>query len=470
MESNLLRAIKFRVFDELQNSVNAHVQYRNKVKVWHKYPYKAREHMGVYMRNVSATRIKLSADDYAGALKSHLAMARAENHEGKFLEWVWEDSNNITKWEEEDVSSQVDGSTRLFTLSKEMIAGQGNTSIANNIGQVTVTINGTKIFPEFVDGKRKIVMVPECPAATDVVKIGYYYNNLTPAGRYYIRIATPTLFDISPLYQVTGEVVIQQTTGTETSVTLDKSNLLPGNEILYTKKGKNSHKIYLDRSTDYTIDNTTGEITFLEPLKANTTLYANYRWIGDLLGPFDIPDERYHYVNDALPGVTLAFGNEIIVGDQLVVIVYKSREVAAKVYSGHWGMNFDIEVFGRDPIQLPELTDQIVDHMWSKREKLVGEGLTLEELEPTGEVEEVYIEGTNDQYYKNTITMTMMTEWKRINAYKYQLLDYNTQVSTSLQTFDYVVNNQGVMMQLHLEPVYKSVEVIYPKVGYPRYL
>lgn len=470
MESNLLRAIKFRVFDELQDSVNSHIQYRDKVKVWHKYPYKEREHMGVYMRNVSASRIKLSADDYAGSLKSHLAMARAQYHQGKFLDWVWEDSNNITKWEIEDISSQSDGNTRLFTLSRQMISGQGNTKLANNVGQILVTINGTKVYPEFISGKNKLVMMPTCPAPTDVIKVGYYYKNLTPAGRYYVRIATPELFDISPLYQVTAEEVILRTTGTETTVNLDNSNLLSGNELLYTKQSSNSHKIYLDRNTDYIINNTTGEITFLSPLIANTTLYANYRWIGDLLGPFSIPKEKYHYVNDALPGVILAFGNEIVVEDQLVLIVFEDREVAAKVYSGHWSMNFDIEVFGRDPIQLPELTDQIVDHMWSKREKLISEGLTLEELEPTGEVEEVYVEGTNDQYYKNTITMNMMTEWKRINAYKYELLDYNTMLTAAVKTYEYVVNNQGVMLQLYLEPIYKTVDIVYPKIGYPRYL
>jgi hypothetical protein len=85
-------------------------------------------------------------------------------------------------------------------------------------------------------------------------------------------------------------------------------------------KMKLSNKIYLEKNIDYTIT-TAGVITFLNPLPVGTTLYANYRWGGATMGPFDIP-EPFHYNNTALPGVILAFSNQLDIGTRVVVLVY----------------------------------------------------------------------------------------------------------------------------------------------------
>jgi len=468
MESNLLRAIKSRVFDELQGVVSNHPDYRDKVKVWHKYPYKERENIGVYMKNASANRIKLSADDFAGSLVSHVALCKVGTFESRFLEWVWEDLTNLTDYQrDEDVSSQIDGKTRLVTLQRQMISGLNNTVLASNPGQVLVMINGSKVYAEFVDGKRKAVMLPLAPAAGSNVLISYYYKKLTPPGYYYISLIDEQVYDISPLYEVTAEEVVVKASGSELSVTLQNTNIFNGSERLYTRMNKFSYNIYLVNGTDYTIDYTTGVVTLLTHLPVGTNLYANYKWIGAVMGPFNIPED-YHYDNVSLPGVSMCFGSQKIVGDQMVVVVYENRELAAEIFSGHWNMNFDIEVFGRDPIQLPELTDLVIDGLWAKRNDLITEGLTIDALEPTGEVEEVYVEGTNDQYFKNSVSLVMMTEWKRIKPLPIRLLDFNIASYMNIKQKEYFVNDKGMYMYTNLEPPFGSIEVIPPKYGYPR--
>lgn len=475
MEINLLRSVKFRIFDELRYAVEKHDVYKDKVECYHKFPYKERPMMGVVLQNASSSRVKLSPDDYAAALKSHLGLARAENHrDDRFIEWVWEDQINLTKYQEnEDLTSQITGTStwgtnRVFYMQQQPLAGQHNTILADNFRQINVRLNGQLVHAEYVNGKEKMFMLPAPPLVGDTLTVSYWYSNLTPPGRYYVELINTTQFVIDPLYVIDGEQVIEKTTGTELTAQLDNSDIFPELDVLYTKYGPNSNKIYLEKGTDYTLDST-GLITFLTALTPNTTLYADYRWIGQTLGPFDIPD-NFHYVHDALPGVIFAFGNMREVGQRMVLIVYDKREMAATVYSGHFNMSMDIVTFTRDPQQLADLTDHVINEIWNNRRlRLMDEGLTITEMDPAGESEEPYDVNTGDLYYKNAIRLEIMTEWKKFVPALYEIRDFNTLLYQRLKTVDYDINYQGKLFEIRLNPNQEPFEVKYPTVGYPRY-
>ncbi len=473
MEINLLSAIKLRLLDELRYTVQVHQVYRDKVRVYHKFPYKERPMMGVVFQNASSTRTKLSADDYAGALKSHLALARAKNRTDRFLLWAWEDPTNMTKRAvDEDLSSQITGSAtygtnRVFNTAHQIIAGKHNTVIADNFRQVDILKNGEVTHAEFLDGKEKLIMLPEPPVVGDTLTVSYWYSNLTPPGRYYIELISSMHFVIDPLYDVEDENVIPRTLGTELTASLDNSNIYPNLDVLYTKKNVHSNKFFLEKGTDYTLASS-GLITFLNPLQADTTLFATYRWIGDRLGPFEIPNE-FHYSNEALPGVTLAFSNELEAGGRLVLIVNPKREPTASVFSGHFNMNFDITAFTRDPKQLADLTDHILNHMWNNRRlPLIAEGITIEEMDPGGETEDVYDANTGDLYYKNSISMQVLTEWKKFVPFLWEIKDFDMHIFTGIKTSDYFVSSQNQVFEMKLVPYQEPFEVKYPKVGYAK--
>lgn len=476
MENNLLRVVKSRIMDELTGSVQRHQVYRDKVQVFHKFPYKERLQMAIVLKNASSTRIKLSPDDHAGVLKSHVTMARAENFEGKFLEWVWEDFNNLTKYQKnEDLSSQISGTTtfgtnRFFRTSKKpILSGYNNTNIADNFRQITVLLDGQPVMPEFLDGASGMFSLSMAPKLGSQLQVSYYYGNLTPPGRYYIEITSPTQFVIDPFYSVKDEKVIEKTTGMELTAQVLNGNLYGDFDTLYTMKMGNSNKFYLEKNTDYTID-TNGLITFLLPLEKDTSLYVTYRWVGDPLGPFNIPSE-FHYINEALPGIILSFSNQVTVGDKAVVIVYPKREPAANMNSGHYNMSFEIDVVARDPQQLANLTDHLIEDIWGNRRLLLmDEGLTIEEMDPTGESEEPYDENTGDLYYHHSISLQIMTEWKKFIPFLTEILDFDTKIYNYITIKDYVLTNQGKILELRLLPNSVPFEVSYPKVGYPRYL
>lgn len=471
MENNLLRVVKSRIMDELTGSVQRHQLFRDKVSVYHKFPYTERVMIGIVLKNASSSRIKLSPDDHAGTLKSHVTMARAETFEGKFLEWVWEDFNNLTSYQKnEDISSQVTGDVRFFNTSKKpILSGFNNTAIADNFRQILVLLNGQQVLPEFVSGSDGVFALPQAPALGSTLTVSYFYGNITSPGRYYIEIVSPSQFVIDPFYIVKNEKVIERTTGTELNVSLSHGNLYGDLDTLYTKKTDLSTKLYLEKGVDYNID-TTGLITFLTALEKDTTLFANYRWVGDTMGPFNIPSE-FHYVNSALPGIILAFSNQITVGDKAVVIVYPDREPVASMNSGHYKMSFDIEVVARDPKQLANLTDHLIEDIWGNRRLLlIDEGLTIEEMDATGEVEEPYDENTGDLYYKNGISLQIMTEWKKFIPFLTEILDFDTKLYQYISQKAYLVTNQGKTLELRLKPNGQAFEVSYPKIGYPRYI
>ena len=473
MESNLLRATKRRVIRELNDTVQNNPVYRDQIKVYHKFPYKERPMRGIILSNSSASRVRLSPDDYAAELKSHVAVARAGNHEGKFLDWVWEDEYSLTVYvKEEDLSSQIPstGSNRIFQLAHfPVIAGYNNTELADNFRQVDVFVDGQRVFPTTVDAINGKVYLPNAPSYGQEVKISYHYKNIVDPGRYYIQLVTTEQYVIDPLYVVKREKVLESTTGLEMTANLAHGNLIPGLETLFTKKFERSYDLELVKDVDYSIDYASGAITFLSPLPKNTSLYATYRWAGPTMGPYAIPKD-YEYDNTSLPGVVLAFGNQKVLSDKLVVIVYPQREQAARVYSGHWNMSFDINIFTRDPMELSDLTDYIIDDMWSrKRLHLIAEGLTIEEMNPGGESEEVYDSNTGDLYYKNSINLNMMTEWKRFVPYLTEIVDFDTKLYSFVKSSQDILLSDGRTFEVQVLPYQKEFEVKYPKAGYPKY-
>lgn len=476
MQIGMLMAVKYRVMDELRWSVQANQVYRDKVKIFHKFPYKEREMQGIVLRNASANRVKLSADDHAGTLKSYLGLARAENCEGNFLSWVWEDRVHTTSYvTDEDLSSQITGSATygtnrvFYTQYKPIVSGPGNTISADNFRQVEIKLNGQITFAEYLNGTKGMFMLPMPPVVGDTLTISYYYNMMSPPGRYYLEIVSDTQFIIDPLYIIKGEQVIVRTLGTETNAQLVHGDLYGNFDKLYTKKYSNSEALVLVRGTDYTVT-VGGYITFLQPLLVGTTLYADYRWAGDRMGPFDLP-KHFHYINTALPGVILSFSNQFTVGDKMVVLIYPQREPAAQVFSGHYNMTFEIDVFTRDPQTLADLTDHLINDVWNNRRlKLMDEGLTITEMEPGGESEDVYDTNTNDLYYKNSVTLQIMSEWKKFVPYLYALEDYSYDLHTvTSQEKEYTITNQNQMYERRLIPFSKPFEVKYPTQAYPRY-
>lgn len=471
MENRLLTTAKKRVMDELTSSMQRHPRYRD-VQVYHKFhTMKERQQAGVILRGSSATRVKLSADDHMGEFVSICNISNVSGCPGCSVEWVWEDSRHITlHYQNLDVTSylQLDRFTIQFDPGIIITAGFANLEPATNFAQVEVAIDGESVPAAVVQGKQgRVYLSKPCPPGS-VVTMTFDILDVDPAGYYLLEMLTDFSFQVTPLFTVEAEEVIAVTSGTETSVSLANSAInLDAPYYLYTQKYSYSNKIILEPDVDYTID-TDGLITFLLPLPTGTTLYATYRWQGTTRGPFTIEGENTSN-NTAIKGVVIAFGERSIAGDKHVIQLSHKRSPMAKVSGGHYDMQFDIMVYARDPQALSEMVDHIISDFWGNRRLgLISEGYTIKEMDPTGEAEESYDDAAGIMYFQHSISLSMMTEWKKFFPYVVTVKKINLALHQYPEVSSLGMDGTGFPKVYNLTPFGKEFEVVYPLTGFPR--
>jgi len=466
MENNLYQVIKKRFMDEINDSLKRHPVYKTDVKAYGKYHMgKERPQIGVSLYDTSATRINLSPDNTFGTLMSMVTVSKVGNHPGSSIEWIWEDAYNISKWvNKEDVTAtrSADG-TKFYTSKKPLSKGAQNPILLTDIGQVEVFINGVRVLPRGVDPVTGEVELTSITNPSDKVEVSYFYKDVDRPGFYFLEMIEQDSFIITPMYSEDGEVVVEKTTGSEVTVQLKETPVLIDYVLsLYTRTTPQSPLLFLDRDVDYTITED-GVVTFLQPVKAGTTLYASYRWQGDTLGPFSIPTE-YSYNDKAIKGVVLAFGSRRLKGDKMCVVLTSRREKAAHVKGGHYNMTLGWKVFSRDPLTTSEIADHLSSDIWvNRRELLKNEGITIEECIPSNESESIYDDATQAMYFESNLSIEVMTEWKKFIPYVIKLKKYTYDVEAVEKI------KKGIVQEVRLFDAQSApeFEVHYPITTYP---
>jgi hypothetical protein len=449
MYQNLFYAVKNRILDEIQLAFADHPAFSDKVRVYNKFPYTERVQFGVILRNTSASMLRLSPDNFMSDLFSlvrlslqNTTLPGSTNNTGSGIEWVRENQGFITQYITEDVSSQLNSTQRQFKAANPILAGPGEIQYADSPAQAQVTVNGAPVMAESLDGKTQLVLLESAPLDGSSVLISYHIRRIVPAGIYTINFTQdadevnriPAQFTITPLYVINKEPFIERTTGSETNIGLLNQNVEPNSEELIFSYTNGTFIDFLTKGVDYSINYNTGVITFLHPLQPNYSILANYRYVptGFNSGPFDF--KIYQEKHDVLPGVIISIGRRAKKGEQQIIEVTQFREQQARIYGGHWEMTFELGVIAKDPIQMAEMTDQVVSFLWGTRKNILEfEGITLNSVEPTGETEEVHIETTGDLYYESSVSINVQTEWQNFVPYDIRVRLKNIELSADLR-------------------------------------
>lgn len=167
---------------------------------------------------------------------------------------------------------------------------------------------------------------------------------------------------------------------------------------------------------DYTLDATTGKVTFLHPFMAETYIIADYRYPDTTRGPF--PIYRGEISNtDAIPGVVIAFGDQLVDGDVVAVSVEGTRSNVAKIYGGKAEVSMDIDIIARDSRTRNELADITTLYFWHEvKEWLSEEGILITNVSLGGKSEEPYDDNADDYFYTASVSLSMMTDWEKYVA------------------------------------------------------
>ena len=368
-----------------------------------------------------------------------------------------------------------------YTLTPATLAEQVGVSVGGFSAAVT-TVNGaagTVVLTNAVPAATTVTMAYCAPAdpavAESTLLLTYYSVSMDQPGFYFLQMDTDTTYNITPLHLVEDEKVISLTTGLETSATLLHNPVNTDSPYyLYTKKYQASNKVLLEPGTDYVL-HSSGVIDFLTPLKAETTLYASYRWQGQNRGPFtlgtpaEINSGENLSDNSSIKGVTMAFGTRAVAGDKQVIYLGNKRTDTARVMGGHYNMQFEILVYTRDPQSLSEVVDHLVSDLWgNRRQGLIGEGYSITDMDPTGEAEESYDDAAGIMYFQHSISLSMITEWKKFEPFMATVKKINLTLHRYPEPESLEFSPLGMPEVYTLIPFGNGFEVVYPKGGYPK--
>ena len=90
MYNFLINATKNRVILELKEVLSRHPAYKE-LEIFNRFPYTERIQEGVVVKNSSANRMPLSADNFQGTAYSLTTFAKHKYNKGLSIEWVKED-------------------------------------------------------------------------------------------------------------------------------------------------------------------------------------------------------------------------------------------------------------------------------------------------------------------------------------------------------------------------------------------
>jgi len=241
-------------------------------------------------------------------------------------------------------------------------------------------------------------------------------NRLSAPGYYYVSVDEKDEYNyqwsvsIDPLFEK-REYILRNATGTETSASFSFTPIAEKVMWVYAESPDGSSIRMLYDPSQITKDIENKRIIFNQPLSRTESVFIDYRYAGEPFGPFTV--EANAALRNAIPGVVIAFGDRIRVGDKQVVRVRPRIVPSYDVYSGEWDLSFDMTVLALDPNEQETLADYAATVLWAKnRAKLEDDHIILQELDIGAESTDTLIESSGEPYFMCTIGLTIKTFWE----------------------------------------------------------
>lgn len=301
-------------------------------------------------------------------------------------------------------------------------------------------------------------------------------DKLSPPGIYVVRITNHKKdsndfeFYVDPYLSCENEEVSLSVIRGKQGCKLKNFPVNQNSESVFSQ----SHQFDLKKDIDYTIDYETGEIIFNENVINYQPILVDYNFRSNELGPFST--EYFTYNNTAIPGVVIAFGDRLKVGDEQVVIVENEDVPVSKVFGGIWSLNVDIICVAQDSDQQERVIDYIVTSLWAQyQDELTNEGISIQDFSLGGESEDLELEVAEEYNYSGGISFTAEVQWevnvpiisklKRVNfgygeeSFKENINDI-TEEHYNVSQYDARMNNSGHQNGLQIVPSLDSYRIM----------
>lgn len=216
----------------------------------------------------------------------------------------------------------------------------------------------------------------------------------------------PGYYVIDPLLTATQEPLLRFQTGIETEAQLQR---IP---VQGTVRMYENGRYQLQEGTDYQVNYSNGQVTFLTTSNPGARVTADYRYVVPSIGPVPF----YWNTSDfkTLPGVVLAFGKRARKGDKVAVVVTQDRVETARAYGGKWELTFEMNCVAQDPTQREEIADLAAMYLWAdKKPFLETEGIEVVEISLGGESEEPMDETGDIYMYTASMSVQLRADWEQ---------------------------------------------------------
>lgn len=215
----------------------------------------------------------------------------------------------------------------------------------------------------------------------------------------------PGQFTVEPLLTERNEPLITFVSSGDKEAQISRRDLYPGSVRLWLD-GRRA----LVSGVDYEVDHESGEITFLKETPTGSVVFADYRYVMPVQGPFLYEKEQVNL--DAVPGAVIAFGDRAQDCDKQAIVITDERTDVAEVYGGKYEVTFDLICFARDSEDREKLTDYVIMKFLEIQNSLGFEGLELLDIAPGGENEEIYNNETEEYYYETSVSLSIRVDWE----------------------------------------------------------
>jgi hypothetical protein len=313
-------------------------------------------------------------------------------------------------------------------------------------------------------------------------------DKLSPPGFYIVKIISHEentnkfQFKIDQYLICDDEILDLQFIKNTVGAVLKNAPINPKSEIIHSQNNDFDFK----PNIDYTIDYSTGEILFKSDVHQYAPITVDYQILGAEQGPFTT--EYYYLDNKSIPGVILAFGERLKVGDEQVVFLDMSKTASANVFGGRWQLGMSVQVISQSPDQQERLADYIISAFWADYQmRLTDEGISILDFAISAESENLEHEITDEYSFTADINFTTEVDWelhypiiktlRRISiaygleSYKDKLDDV-TQNEYEIRQFDDRMigskHHQGLQLIPSLNP-YTTQPSVFPNVQSRQY-
>lgn len=178
--------------------------------------------------------------------------------------------------------------------------------------------------------------------------------------------------------------------------------------------------------------NSDGSISLAQPLPPGG--FCRYE-MRVLVGRSNLVAKKSAVNKDILPGLRIAIGDQVVVGDQCAIIVSPKQTETYHVYGSKPGVMFTLDVKSNDPTTSDEIAKMLMQELLiRRRDTLESDGLTIYEA-TSSFASAVRDDSGTAPTHSISLSFTAAADWRIFQPLVTRVTGFNMAASAAITTF-----------------------------------